>query len=77
MSSVFYQQPAHVRPEEAHERAMGIALVIRKVVVPAVHGGPMRRRVLHRADGDHHESMLEPTRAREAAMGDEPVESRD
>ena len=69
----FHQQPAHMGPEEARDRAVRILLVIRKMMVPAVDRRPMRGGILQGAYGDDRECVLEPRRAGEASVRDQPM----
>jgi len=45
-----------------------IGLLIGMLMVPPMHGHPMGRRVLHAADAERGEAVLQPFRANQAAM---------
>jgi hypothetical protein len=69
----FHQQPAHMRPEEASQRAMRILVFVCVLVVPPVHCDPVRRRILQRANREERKAVFEPARACEAAMREQSV----
>jgi hypothetical protein len=52
---------------------MGIGRVIGVLMVSAMDRHPARRRVLHATYGENDQDMLEPLRAFEAAVGEQPV----
>ena len=60
-------------PEEAGPWAVGIAALVGMLVVLAMHRYPAGRRVLEAADAEDREEMLQPLRAGERAVRQEPV----
>ena len=55
-------------PEETSERAVGVVLVVRMVMMPAMDRGPMRRRVLQTRCADDGKRAFKPSRTGESAM---------
>src|SRR4029077_4392487 len=70
---VLDQEPSHMAPEEAGQRAVGILLLIGVLMMPAMDRHPAGGGILQAADAQDREAMLEPFRAIEAAMGEQAV----
>ena len=72
-AGIVHHQPAHMPPHEVAKRTVRVGRFIGMLVMQPVHRDPARRRVLHAADAKHHEAALQPFRAHQPAMGQQPV----
>ncbi len=70
---VIDQQPAHVTPEKVYQRAMGIRLFVGVLVMQAVDGDPLGRRVLHAKHAEHGKRVFQPLRHDEALVREQSV----
>jgi len=69
------QQPTDVSPEEAHERAVRVLIVVRMMMMLPMDRDPMRRRVLDTASTQECEAALKPEWAGETAMREKPMKA--
>src|ERR1700704_6635639 len=60
-------------PEKIDQRTVGILLLVRVLVMPPMNRYPACRRVLHGAHAKNGEAMLQPFRASETAMRQQPM----
>jgi hypothetical protein len=60
-------------PEETCQRAMRVRLLVGELMMPAVDRDPARRRFLQAGHRDDRHRVLQPFRAFQAAMGQQPV----
>ena len=60
-------------PQEIHQRTMRVFPLIGQFVVSPVYRDPPCGRILQAADGQDNEAVLQPFRANEAAVGQQPV----
>ena len=67
--SVLEHQPTEVSPEESDQWAMRIGLMVRMLMVDPVHGDPASRSVLHRANAEQGQRVLEPLRSVHPSVG--------
>src|SRR5207247_451709 len=61
-------EPADVAPEQAHQRAVGVWLFVRVLVMAAVYGHPTGRRILQAAESKDRKRMFQPFCAPEPAV---------
>ena len=66
-------QPADMTPEEIHQGAVRIRLLVGMLMMAAVHRDPARRRIFHTANSDDHEHVLQPFRTAKAPMGEQAM----
>ena len=67
------EDPAHVRPPFAIDRRMGVALLVRKLMMNAVRRYPENRAALERQRGTPGEEIFHPLRRLISAMRQQPV----
>ena len=60
-------------PEETCQRAVRVRLLVGELMMAAMDRDPARRRFLQAGHRDDHHRMLQPFRAFQAAMGEQPV----
>ncbi len=70
---LMHQDPADMAPEETCQRAVRVRLLVGELMMPAVDRDPARRGFLQAGDRDDRQSMLQPFRAFQAAVGQQPV----
>jgi hypothetical protein len=71
--AVLDHQPTAVAPEEVHQRAVRIGLLVGMLVVNSMHRHPTRRSILQRANAENGERMLEPFRRHEPLVREQSV----
>ena len=65
-----------MRPQEVNQRTVRIRLVVGMVVMLPMDGDPAGRRVLKAAQTEDRERVLQPFRADERAMGQQPMKAQ-
>ena len=73
--AVLDDQPPHVPPEEADQRAVRIRPLVGVLMMHPMDCNPASWRALQRANTQEREPVLEPFRASETAVGEQPVVS--
>src|SRR5258708_36638903 len=67
------QNPPHVAPEEACQRAVRVWLLVGELMMPAVDGGPWRGRFLPAGHRNEPPGRLHPFRPFTAAAGEDRI----
>jgi hypothetical protein len=70
---ILRQKPPDMCPEESAHWTVRIVVVVGKVMVPTVHRDPECRCFLSAATAQNRDGALEPTRASEAPVGEQPM----
>ena len=68
-----HEDPAHVRPPLAVDGGMGIAILVRELMMNTVRGHPEDRPALECQRGTYRKQVLHPLRRLIAAMGEQAV----